>query len=57
MQPHSPFPSTCFELLLLFSQKRIVLTHEDFDAAFSTVLDALEEVNNCKYLLVAREEA
>jgi len=57
MQPHSPFPSTCFELLLLMSQRRIELTHEQFDQYFEVVLDALEEVNNHKFLLVSREEA
>lgn len=39
------------------SQKRIELSPEQFDEYFSVVLDALEQINNCKYLLVLREEA
>lgn len=39
------------------TQKRVSLSEAQFDEYFERVLDALEEINNHKYLLVQREEA
>lgn len=50
-------PYSAVGLLLLFKQRRIELTHQQFEEAFDVILDVLEEVNNEKYRLSPEPES
>jgi len=49
MPPQFPSPFTALSMLLLFKQRRVELTHQDFDLHFDTLVEVLEEVDNEKY--------
>lgn len=38
-------------MLLLYKQRRVELTEQDFELHFDTLLEVLEEVNNERYRL------
>jgi len=38
-------------MLLLFKQRRVELTQQDFDLHFDTLVEVLEEVNNERFRL------
>jgi len=51
MQPHSPSPSACLQLLELFAARRVELTIEQYDEYFDKITDILEKANNESFRL------
>jgi len=49
MPPQYPSPFTALAMLLMFKQRRVELSEQDFDLHFDTLLEVLEEVNNEKF--------
>ena len=52
MQPHRQSPFTALSLLMLHKRKLLTLTEAEFDLAFGTVVQTLEEVNDERYRLI-----
>jgi len=46
-----PSPLTALAMLLLFKQRRVDITLEDYDLFVDTVVGALEDANDEKYRL------
>jgi len=53
--PNHPSPFTAIAMLLLFKQRRVPMTRQDFDLYFDTILEVLEEVNNERFRLEKEE--
>lgn len=49
-------PTTAFQMLLLFLQKRVELTHDELDAYQDRVIQVLEDLNNERYRAANSEE-
>lgn len=47
-------PFTAFAMLVLFTERKLTLTEEQFDGYFDQVLAALEAANNEKFRLQDR---
>lgn len=57
MQPHRQSPFTALCQLLMFKRKLFPLTEAEFDLAFDTLVQVLEEVNDEKYRVTPRSES
>jgi len=49
MPPQFPSPFTAVSMLLLFKQRRVELSEQDFNLYFDTLLELLEDLNDEKY--------
>jgi len=56
MGPVKASPFTALTLLLMFKQRRYVMTQAQFDLYVGTIVELLEEVHNEQYRLDQKEE-
>lgn len=50
------YPISALQMLILFTEKRILLTQKDYDDYFDSVLAALEKANDETYRLQDKSE-
>jgi len=51
MQPHSPSPASCLQLLELFAARKVELTVQQYDEYFDKVTEVLGNANNESFRL------
>jgi len=55
MQPHSPSPSACLQLLELFAARKVELTVEQYDEYFDKITDVLGKANDESFRLAGHK--